>query len=278
MKLATAICSTLAYSDHFQFPLLSEEIYLRLVGVSTTRPQVINQLKLLVKSGVISQTGDFYHLPSRSHLVTLRRQNAQSSNALYARAQLLASRLSELSSNILAIYLTGSLAVSNATDDADIDLMIITKNNRLWTTRLLLTLYTTIFRMRRTPSSTLNSGKVCLNLYLTPNSYLIPKARQTLYTAYELIQVVPLYDPHDTHTELLSTNSWISKYLPNFPLPTNRVEHIQTPLSSLENWITGLLENVSYRLQLLYMQRKITREYITPHAAFFHPNNPAPKV
>lgn len=272
MKLDKAILSTLSYSDHFNFPLTIDEIHLRLVGIRSSRSQIILSLQQMVKSGKISQTGNFYHLLGRGYLVVLRQQNEISSKKLLVRARSLSFSISHLSSNILAIYLTGSLAVSNATDDADIDLMIITKNNRLWTTRLILTIYSTLFRLRRTPYSQSNSGKLCLNLYLSPRSYLLPADRRSLYTAYELIQVVPLYDPHDTRTQLLATNSWITQYLPNFPIPKHQL------VKKRENGKTGLLEYVLYNLQLLYMRRKITREYITPHAAFFHPNNPAPKV
>lgn len=275
MKLDQAILSTLSYSDHFNFPLNMHEIQLRLVGEKSSRPQIMLHVQQLVKSKVISQTGEYYHLPARSRLIALRQQNQISSNKLLIRARSLSSKISRLSSNILAIYLTGSLAVGNASEDADIDFMIITMNNRLWTTRLLLTLYTSLFGLRRTPNSSVNSGKVCLNLYLTPNSYLIPPARQSLYTAYELIQATPLFDPHNTHSQLLIANSWIAKYLPNFPLPTTRVDP-SSSLPPLENWKTATLENFAYRIQLLYMRRKITREYITPHAAFFHPNNPSP--
>ncbi len=276
MKLDKAIFSTLAYSDHFNFPLSIEEMYVRLVGARSSRPQTMLRIQQLVKSKVISQSGEYFHLPNRSHLVALRQQNQITSNKLLIRARSLSSNISRLSSNILAIYLTGSLAVGNAGGDADIDLMIITKNNRLWTTRLTITSYATLYGLRRTPRSTTNSGKLCLNLYLTPRAFLLPSDRRSLYTAYELIQTKPLYDPFDTYSQLLSTNSWITQYLPNFPLP--KKDH--QPLYDFKSLrlYDNLLEKVLYYLQLLYMRRKITREYITPHAAFFHPNNPAPKV
>ncbi|MEK7127252.1 MAG: nucleotidyltransferase domain-containing protein, partial [Patescibacteria group bacterium] len=40
-----------------------------------------------------------------------------------------------------AIFVTGSVAANNATEKADIDLMVITKPNTLWLTRLLIAFY-----------------------------------------------------------------------------------------------------------------------------------------
>lgn len=212
-----------------------------------------------------------------------RTQRARDSAPLLARAH----RLSQLISstpNILAIYLTGSLALHNASSHADIDFMIITQPNRLWTTRLLLTLYTSLLGLRRTPHSTRNTARLCLNLYLTPSTYHLPASKQSLYTAYELIQAVPLYDPHNTRADLLSANAWITDYLPNWKgTVPKRNSRLQAEKGSSADEgtvpiVVRLLESLCYHLQLLYMKNKITREYITQDSAFFHPRDPSPKV
>jgi hypothetical protein len=157
--------------------------------------------------------------------------------------------------------------MSNSDDHADIDFMVITQNSRLWTTRFLLTLYTEFLGLRRRPLDPHTSGKVCLNLYLTPMSYELPNSKRSLYTAYELIQTVPLYDPSDTHSILLASNPWIMISC-HFP-PNLR------PLNN-EQWNSNI--ELVYRLQLAYMRPRLTREYITPDSAFFHPHDPSPKI
>lgn len=202
-----------------------------------------------------------------------RRENRQTSLSVFSKAKHLATKLSKVP-GVLSIYLTGSLAMYNSTPDSDIDFMVITKNNKLWTTRFLLTIYTTIFGLRRSPNSKRYSSKLCLNLYLTPNTYKLPPSKRSLYTAYELIQAVPLYDPTDTHSQLLSSNSWIAEFLPNFSLPkkSNQVHGFT------DSQIHGFTEYLCYHLQLLYMKNKITREYVTRDSAFFHPSNPGSKI
>ncbi len=269
--ISDSVIQTLTYSDHFGFPLTAKEIYLRLIQTSCSRSSLQQTLRSMIKTHQIVRTGEYYHLPRHRSLITRRESHAKISRSLLVRAKSLASQLSP-THGLLAVYLTGSLAVANADLSADIDFMLITDRGQLWTTRLLLTLYTEFFRLRRHPGSPHNSGKLCLNLYLTPDSYLLPPAKRSLYTAYELIQAVPLYDPYDTHSALLAANPWINQYLPNFRLPKKSpqpVIHPRTP---------SIFENIAYHLQRLYMRKKLTREYVTQNAAFFHPDNPGEKV
>lgn len=271
-SVARSILSTLSYSDHFGFPLTLSEIHLRLIAPTRISQTRLRQtLNSLLKSGAIIQTANYYHLPSRSSLVTRRQKREQSSLQLRLRAHHLAHQIAK-APGVLAVYLTGSLSVSNAPPSADIDLLIIARPRRLWTTRAILTLITTILGLRRTPNSTNNQGKICLNLYLTPDSYLIPPQKRNLYTAYELIQAIPLYDPYRTHRDLLFANRWVQDYLPNQPAGPGPAGPSDLPAGP--GPIKTLLEYLLYRLQLAYMKRRITCEHITKDSAYFHPRDP----
>ena len=273
--ISRSILTTLAYSDHFSFPLTDQEIHLRLNSSGPcSLERVIGTLRLMLKNHLIQKTGEYYHLPGRKHLVPTRLQRVKLSKLQLSKAKNLTNKISRIP-GILAIYLTGSLAVLNSDGDSDIDLMIITKNHRLWTTRLLLTIYTEFLGLRRRPLSGHTSDKLCLNLYLTPSSFSIPSSKQSLYTAYELIQAVPLYDPSLTHSALLAANSWISTYLPNTISRSDL-----PPRSDLlgRSDLFGYIELFLYWLQKTYMRPRLTCEYITPDSAFFHPHDPSPKV
>jgi hypothetical protein len=280
--ISRSILQTLIYSDHFGFPLTIDEISLRLVGARSSRALLIRTLEQMLKKKVIAHTGNYYHLPGRKSLISRRLRRAKISQPLLTRARRLATQLSAVP-GVLAVYLTGSLAMQNPRGDVDIDFMLITRPGRLWTTRFLLTLYTELFGLRRHPHSRNNQGKLCLNLYLTPDSYLLPIARRSLYTAYELIQAKPVYDPSQTQTDLLTTNSWIHTYLPNVTLGSDLKGSAQPRQNNQQGrsdpqGLLDFLEFLAYRLQLLYMRSKLTREYVTPNSAFFHPHNPGEKV
>lgn len=269
MTLSRSIIDTLRYSNFFSYPLKENEIYSRLIKSTCSKREFKVVLNSLLLKGKIVKSGNFFYLPGRENLISLRRAREESSLSLHKKARSLAKQINKIS-GVLAIYLTGSLAVNNSQEDDDIDLLIVTHRGKLWTTRLLLTLYTSYKGLRRTPKSNFHAGKLCLNLYLTPDSYSLPTSKRTLYSAYELIQAIPLFDPHGTYHDLLSNNPWISKYLPNYKLVShNSLPNLTTPTNY------SIFERFAYFSQLLYMKNKITREYITPDSAFFHPRDPA---
>lgn len=269
--LKKAILQTIKYSDHFHYPLTLAELHARLIKYQVSKSYLLKAVNSLVKSKLLSQQNNYYFLPRKLSLVKRRRLYARLSKPLHRYTLSLLPVLTRLHS-IRAIYLTGSLAMQNTDGHDDIDLMIITEPGKLWITRLLLTIYTTILGIRRTRNPKNIMGKLCLNLYLTPDSYVIPPHLRSLYTAYELIQVDPIYDPKHTHSALLSANPWIQPYLPNYPLPKPKNKSF-TPATN-----PTILEKICYWIQRLYMHKRITREYITHDAAFFHPNDPGRKV
>lgn len=300
MKLQDSVIKTLKYSDHFDYPLTRSEIHSRLIS-NTPRSveQITETIDLLIKQKQIATTGDYFYLPGRKSLVDQRLRRESVSRTMLRRAQLLSSRLSRIPF-VKAIYLTGSLAMHNSTTHSDIDLFIITQEGRLWTTRLVLTIYTTLLGLRRYPGSLKTQDKLCLNLYLTPASYLLPQSKQNLYTAYELVQAVPVYDPTDTRASLLATNSWIQKYLPNIlssipsrpglegrlstrsdllrKRPKGVFSRLQNTIRRPGQTLLDILEKILFKLQYLYMRPKLTREHITIDSAFFHPHDPSPRV
>jgi len=268
--LNQAVINTLTYSDYFHSPLTFDELFSRLINYPTSRCALSLALARTIRSHLLVQTDSYYHLPGRESLVHLCRYRKQASASKLALARSRSHLLSRLP-GIVAIYLTGAVAVGNATPSDDLDLMIITDSGKLWITRLLLTLLTSLLGWRRLPQSGHFTNKLCLNLYLTPISLKLPPSRRSLYTAYELIQAVPLYDPHHTHQALLSSNSWLKHYLPNYQLPS-RPRSFVTHNPSLP---IRLIERFTYLAQLAYMRPKQTRELITPHVAFFHPRDPS---
>ncbi len=266
--LTQAINQTLAYSHHFSYPLTLPELHARLIRRKISPNRLALALTSLVKTKVILYKKPYYYLPGKGADLKRRELYTLLSQPLLTYAHSLLPALTKLPT-VRAIFVTGSLAVSNSDGHDDIDLLVITDAGKLWSTRLLLTIYTSLLGIRRTRRTRNIMGKLCLNLYLTTGSLAIPESKRSLYTAYELIQAKPLSDPHNLHAQLLHANSWLRAYLPNFPIPkpsNNLVSDLRYPI----------YEKLAYSLQYLYMKPKITREYITRDAAFFHPHDPSP--
>ncbi len=268
--LDDAVLLTLAYSDIFATPLTFSQIYQRLIGVKTTPKQLHQSLTRLRSQQRLEFQQDFYFLPSRQAIIKLHIQRQTISQQKLKRAKILAAKLTNLPS-VLAIYLTGSLAVNNASPSADIDFLIITSPNWLWTTRFLLNSLLDIFHLRRKPNDQFSNNKLCLNLYLTPHSLTLPSSKRNLHSAYELLQLQPLFERYHFQSHFYQANRWLFNYLPNFEFtqPTK-------PLNFINSF--NFFEPFLYSLQYRHMRSRITNELISRHYAFFHPKPLYPQI
>jgi hypothetical protein len=102
------------------------------------------------------------------------------------------------------VTVTGSLSMNNIEQDKDIDYMIVTAPNRLWTCRALTLL---IARLAR-----LEGVSLCPNYLVTMNAMELKE--RSLYVAHELAQMIPLAGM-DVYHEMLRLNNWVYEYLPN---------------------------------------------------------------
>lgn len=270
MTLSRSIRETLLYSDYFGFPLTEDELHSRLMKIRVSRRSLRTAVREM-EGNEIEVTGKYIHLKGRRANVVRREKRERLSVSLMQKAVKWSHILGRFP-GVRAVYVTGSLAVGNTDGHDDIDFMIVAENGRLWTVRLILTLATSILGLRRTPNSANNAGKICLNLYLTPACFEIPESKKSVYTAYELIQAVPVYDPHSTHSQLLQANTWIKEYLPN--ISRLRIDGSGISAHREAAGLARMIEKWAYALQKKYMARRRTREYVTEGSAFFHPDDP----
>ena len=191
--------------------------------------------------------------------------------------------------NIKLVALTGSLSIDNPKKNDDIDLMIIVSPNTLWLTRPLVIFLTSLLSNRRKPNTSNSSNQVCLNLWLDQTALTVPKSKQNLYTAHEVLQVKPLLDRGGVYRQFILSNSWTKKHLANAyteilakdgsePVPERSEEQLFGNLQRSAAKIISTLNLLAFHLQHLYMKSKITHELITPHAAYFHPRSLYPEI
>jgi len=161
---------------------------------------------------------------------------------------------------------TGSLAMENSTEGSDVDLLIITQKGRLWTTRLVVYFLARILGVKtRKPFDRNEKDKLCLNMWLDAGD-LVWRQRN-IYTAHEIAQIVPLVSKDNTYERFLSKNEWILKFWPN----AVRIQSLKFRKESKISF--GLFEWLAYKIQYLYMKKKVTNEAITPTRALFHPQD-----
>ena len=284
-RLKAAIVQTLAYCDLFTFPLTATELWQRLYlsppPKKVGKRQFRHVLGELLQKNQVAKKGIYYFLPGKEAICHLRQKRQRISQKKWQRLLNLVKLLTKLPT-IQMIAVTGALAMNNAQENDDIDLLIITSRHRLWLTRILLIGLLEALGCRRRPHDRQVTNKVCLNMFLEETALKIPSLKQNLYTAYEVVQTRPVVERNQTYQRFwLANQDWIKEYLPNLQItsgqPSTRAQAEGLQALSRKRDIFGRLldslEKVAYYLQVWYMRSGKTWETVTPQMAFFHPKD-----
>jgi len=158
-------------------------------------------------------------------------------------------------------------------DWADIDFLIITTSNTLWTTRLFTYAILFLFRIKtRRPNKEDEKDKVCLNIWLDEDDLVWSKDARNAYTAHEIGQIVPLVNKNFTYENFINKNIWIKDYWPNAAGVGQRSKiKDQSKSFSLYYVLCSMFEPIARWFQLAYMRKKVTREVVSKTRAIFHP-------
>lgn len=280
MTLSQAILSTLAYHDIFDYPLTESEIHQYLIGKRSSPSRLQKELTKLKAAAKIGERRSYFFLKNRPNLVAVRLRRAKYSQAKLKRAKFY-SKLLSIIPTVQLIAISGALAMNNSQKGDDIDLVIFSAKNTLWTTRFLSSLILFPFKRKPQPSRLITNhyalttnNKACLNLFLDESDLKIkPK---NLYLAHEIAQMKPLLDRSGTYSRFIKANIWVKKYLPSwqpFPLRHSRVGENLNPKVSVVSSQMSIVEQALRSFQLWYMRPKITSEKIGVNQLFFHPAN-----
>lgn len=269
-QLERSVLKTISYADYFNFPLSIDDIYLWLISSKRITKKRIEKISPKPLS-----SEDLVH---RQRLNQLSRDKVtEITNIIDILKKI---------PTVQLIAVTGSVAIKNPKENDDVDLMIVTSNNTLWITRTIITLIVSLFGKRRYPRTHPDKANhtLCLNLWLEERSLKIPRNKQNLYTAHEVLQTEVLYDRHHFHPKFIQINSWVQKHLANAYFERSK---LYSSVSFTHNWNnhTRILSHlifpfnlVMFVIQYLYMKPKITTETISLSSAYFHKVNFSKKL
>ncbi|HEX6035211.1 MAG TPA: hypothetical protein VFY83_12280, partial [Anaerolineales bacterium] len=128
------------------------------------------------------------------------------------------------------VAVTGSLAMNNADEGKDVDYMIVTAPNHLWTCRAFTLLLARIAK--------LEGISLCPNYLVTTNA--LEFKEESLYVAHEVAQMIPI-SGLEIYREIRRLNSWMEEYLPHaleapeLPQALKQVEGSSVIQKSLES-------------------------------------------
>lgn len=269
--LISAIKRTICYSDIFDYPLTSSEISKWLIKSKIKNKNIKTTIK---NEEIIREKKGFYFLKGREEIVEIRKKRKKFSGQKMIIAEKIA-RLLKIVPTIKLVGITGALALDNAKENDDVDLLIVTSRKLLWTTRFLVTILVELLGKRRRPNDTYVNNKICLNMFLDEDHLKV--GEKDLFSAHEILQMKLLWDRDNTYGKFLSENIWINKYLPNAieDIQLSRNQANKKSNSTLFNSFIVKLLNVAEiffkKFQLWYMRNHRTTEKISDGIIRFHP-------
>lgn len=216
-KVRASVVSTLAFFDLFDLPLTALEVW---QGLDRACSFSSLQDFLDQESDQISRQQGFYFLSGRDKLVEKRIRNYNLYNHKIQKA-LAAARIMSFLPGLEMVAACNNFSYSK---DSDIDVFIITQKNRLWLTRLLVSLAMQFAHMRRHGEKI--EDRICLSFYISEDnldlSSLALRKQEEIFDPYFIHWIndlLPIYG-EDMFAKFWQANSWSKDFLPNTKMPS----------------------------------------------------------
>lgn len=249
--LIKAIRETIKYAASFGDKLSEDELFFRLISRR-------KYTRLEVKMALINEK---YQLSKKN--------NNQYFKEKIKKAKILTKLISEKFEEVELVGVTGSVAAGYPKNNDDIDLMIITKKNKLWLTRLRLRYF--IWKNKiphRRYGKEQGKDEFCFNLWLDIVGIAVPKKRQSLKNAMDLVMMVPILNKNQTYERFVAENSWVKKYLATGYGQINKKTKIVNLKSKKMDYLINL---IMFAGQVAFMLMRGRVDEVGLRKAFFHP-------
>ena len=219
--LKEGIYRTFKYFDVQDRPLTLLEIHKYLIadhsstkvllhGGDSTLSQIAEVLDAELGKTYASIEG-FYCLNGRTNIIHQRLRNNYYSMPRFRRIRKYLP-MARFLPFIRAIALSGSEALSTDKAGSDIDVLVLTDANRIWTARFFITALFHILGVRRHGNKI--SNRICLNHYIAGIKQL--DQDKNLYTAVEYATLIPVFGAGHVREFQEINKEWICEYLQNF--------------------------------------------------------------
>lgn len=197
----------LVFHDIFSYPLTERE--LKKFAWQDESEDNKNKTNYQIQTG-------FYFLPKKVNNIKIRNDNfVFSINKLRKTRRLI--KWLRLLPSVKMIAVCNSLGYFNATQTSDIDLFIITDQNKIWLTRFWLQSFLKILRLRPFDRG-YKQDSFCLTFFLSQDNLDISSIqinKPDVYLVYWTTKLLPIYDPEKIYLKFFTTNHWLKKYLPH---------------------------------------------------------------
>jgi hypothetical protein len=198
------VLRAVTYASLFQFPLTPAEARRSLVGcvLSETELMALYRQSAFLQRRLTYRMGFFVPVGREDWVEERADREARSRRLVEANRGLLNVLCAIPFVRLMAV--SGSLAHLNATDDADLDLFIITKGSRVWSVTTAIVVLSKLMGRRRI---------ACAN-YVVSDADMAIEARDE-FSANQILHLRPIIGA-DTYREFLAANPFVRETYQNF--------------------------------------------------------------
>ena len=298
--LEKSILATIVYYDVLEKPLTSWEIFKFLINlkhITQEKTEVValeQVLKILDQSKdlseFISQKNGFYFLKSKEYLIKKRINKQKLADKKWKKAKKYINFL-KLTPFIRSVIVSGSLAINNTKKNSDIDLLIISTSDRIWTCRVFTVIISHLLGKKRNKNIT--KDRLCLNHYLTDNSLKVKY--QSLYNAQTYAHLTTIWEKDKNYKKKKKNNNWIKNFLVFYPnikkgyLLSLKSKNFLDYTRKTEEWfLKGKAGNLLELFFKKIQEKRIKKDPLTyaPNGRVvynnqqleFHPNSPEKRI
>ena len=205
--LQESILKVVAYFDIFYYPVTAQEI-MHFMDKPCTEQKLNFALNRLLNDEIIFKTKDYFLFHKDQTWVLKRIKGNAAATKQLKIAKKIAAFLTWFPF-IKGVAVSGSLSKNIAHENSDIDFFIITKESRLWLSKLFFTSFI--------KCATIAGFKkwFCLNYVVDETNLKVPE--KNIFTATEIITLLPLYGA-SLFDSFFKANEWVYDFFPNHPV------------------------------------------------------------
>lgn len=274
--LEQALFRTLAYFAYFQFPLTLREMHTWLLAPD--RAYHLDEVEKCITNSTwlkkhSERYGVYISLKSCEDWVKKREKKYLDAQRKHKKALFIASLLMRIP-GIVGVAVCNSLAWHATTKESDIDLFIVTRPGKIWTSRLFATLPLRLLGMR--PGEAIQDP-LCLSFFVDENSFAFASLREgeeDWYLAYWCASLLWIGGAQSLSKKFFAQNEWMQHVLPN-ACPTRPVSSLRSegllrlPLFFPESFAKKIQERL-FSQKIRAKQNQSTHVIINDQMLKFH--------
>lgn len=202
-ELRKTVREIMVFFDMFDYPLTLNEI-LALSGDMGVERDIED---ILGSELEINTNGFFYYLKGRSDIITIRNQRSKVLNQYLSLSKRIIPFM-KIVPFIKMVAVCNTVAFNNPDEDSDIDLFIITNDNRIFIARTLATVLLHLFGIRRHGDKV--KGRFCLSFFISEGAMEMDKIKlkpEDIYLKFWIKTLKPVIGS-TVYDRFLNENLW----------------------------------------------------------------------